>query len=82
MDTCKCHPGSSLVSSLLGRRIKVTLLANLTVFGGFQRGFLKGPFCRKSPFPRGRNGRFKPGKLLSLIGRIGDIRRQFVISLL
>ena len=53
----------------------------LAVFARFCR-FAKGAFCRKSPISMGRNGRLKPGKLLDPIGHIGDIIRQFLISVL
>ena len=48
----------------------------LGVFNRFCR-FPKGAFCRKSPISTGKNGRLKPGKLLKLIGHIGDKKRQF-----
>ena len=66
------------MSLLPGRRTKGMLLA---VFTHFCR-FSKGAFCSKSPISTGKNGRLRQGKLLTLIGHIGNETRQFSVSFL
>ena len=67
------------VSLLPGRRRKENLACR---FHSFFAAFLKEAFCVNSPISRGRNGKLRSGKLLNILGHIGNETSKLLVSFL